>query len=152
MHYQIKPYYPVREPRRQGGSAQSSQGEVSPHRVGPAAVNDLRCMPVYEELDNHASIHATVQNVCHCMHVAGKADLCTGLFGRAQVHLYFIDIVGVVEKFPKYVLLCVCLYNIMHLCVYYIYMYIHVYMCTLVCVLHNTCTCTCTCMYLRLED
>ena len=148
MHYQIKPYYPVREPRRQGGSAQSSQGEVSPHRVGPAAVNDLRCMPVYEELDNHASIHATVQNVCHCMRVAGKADLCTGLFGRAHVHLYFVDIVGGVEKSPKYVLLCVCLY--MHLCVYYMYMYIHVYMCTLVCVLHNTCTCTC--MFFRLED
>ena len=126
MHYQIKPYYPVREPRRQGGSTQSSQGEVSPHRVGPAAVNDLRCMPVYEELDNHASIHATVQNVCHCMHVAGKADLCTDLFGRAQVHLYFVDIVGVVEKFPQtcvYVLLCVCL--CMHLRVYYIHVCIH---------------------------
>ena len=64
MHYQIKPYQPVREPRRQGGSAQSSQGEVSPHRVAPAPLNDLRCMPVYEELDNHASIHATLQNVC----------------------------------------------------------------------------------------
>ena len=130
MHYQIKPYYPVREPRRQGGSAQSSQGEVSPHRVGPAAVNDLRCMPVYEELDNHASIHATVQNICHCMHVAGKADLCTGLFGRAHVHLYFVDIVGGVEKFPKYT---EHVLNFMFYCVF-------VCVCTCVCVLHvHTC-------------
>ena len=124
MHYQIKPYYPVREPRRQGDSAQSSQGEVSPHRVGPAAVNDLRCMPVYEELDNHASIHATVQNICHCMHVAGKADLCTGLFGRAHVHLYFVDIVGVVEKFPQICfVLCVCICTCVCITCTYTYMY-----------------------------
>ena len=68
-----------------------------------------------------------------CMHVAGKADLCTGLFGRAQVHLYFVDIVGVVEKFPQihctcvYVLLCVCL--CMHLCVYYMYVHVYIYQC-----------------------
>ena len=62
MHYQIKPYYPLREPRREGGS-QSRQGEASPRGLPPGAVNDLRCMPVYEELDNHASIHATLQNV-----------------------------------------------------------------------------------------
>lgn len=61
MHYQIKPYYPLREPMREGGS-QSRQGEASPRGLHPAAVNDLRCMPVYEELDNHASIHATLQN------------------------------------------------------------------------------------------
>ena len=44
-------------------------GEGSPQRSGPAASNDLRCMPVYEELDNHASVHAAVQNVRWFMHV-----------------------------------------------------------------------------------
>ena len=66
MHYRIKPYYPLRESRRpEMGGANTMLGRGSPQTgVGSAPINDLRCMPVYEELDNHASVHAAAQNVC----------------------------------------------------------------------------------------
>ena len=64
LHYQIKPYYPLRESiRRQGGPQGAPKDVGSPPRIGPAPINDLRCMPVYEELDQHTSIHATTLNV-----------------------------------------------------------------------------------------
>ena len=84
MHHQIKPYYPLRESRRQGGS-QSTQGEGSPQRAGPAASNDLRCMPVYEELDNHASVHAAVQNVCWFMHVYVSARVSVSFIEKHDI-------------------------------------------------------------------
>ena len=65
--------------RRQGGS------QCSPQRSGPAASNDLRCMPVYEELDNHASVHAAVQNVCWFMHVYVSARVSVSFIEKHDI-------------------------------------------------------------------
>ena len=103
--------------------------------------------PVYEELDDHTSIHATVQHVCHCMHVAGKADLCVlaCLVELRCTCTLLILLVYIVEKLPQ-ICFTVCLYVCTCVCItcthMYMYMYISLctYTCTLVGVLHNTCT------------
>lgn len=46
VHYKIKDYYPLRK-----RPTQSSQ--ASPQR---AQDNDLRCMPIYEDLDNNSTL------------------------------------------------------------------------------------------------
>jgi len=50
MHYKMKAYFPLQD-SRQRILSQSSHGPQSPHGSRPRQ-NDLRCMPVYEELDN----------------------------------------------------------------------------------------------------
>lgn len=56
MHYHMKPYYSL------SGQFARGRSQQSPHSPRePQPLNDLRCMPVYEELDNAANEAGDIQ-------------------------------------------------------------------------------------------
>ena len=131
MHYKAKPFVLSSSGGGEGGRAASYTPRSATNTTRP--VNDLRCMPVYEELDGADDLLPTRPQVyTHC--------LLTCIHVRVYMYVCFGDMetpVGWVEWRWTKVILSKQSHNV------------H---CEVVCVCVYVCVCVCVCVVLAFTD